>query len=107
MHIQRPRWRPARPRKSTLLIYIIYKTNSALVHRANTGRIHYAEVLSLRLPIFRTRAVTTHLLTLLFLRVLKPPLDGWPHGLVGCLLPFDLPRPPPCGWSSDVMLVAE
>ena len=68
---------------------------------------YYAEVLSLRLPIFRTRAVTTHLLTLLFLRVLKPPLDGWPHGLVGCLLPFDLPRPPPCGWSSDVMSVAE
>src|SRR5580704_17223057 len=33
-----------------------------------------------------------------FLRVLYP-LAGWPHGDCGWL-PFDLPSPPPCGWST-------
>jgi len=31
---------------------------------------------------------------------------GRPHGLVGCRLPFDLPRPPPWGWSTTEMSVA-
>src|SRR4051812_42993928 len=36
------------------------------------------------------------------LRVLKP-FDSWFHGERGWLLPFDLPRPPPSGWSVAFM----
>ena len=37
-------------------------------------------------------------------RVLKP-LAGWFQGDRGWLLPLDLPRPPPCGWSTAFMAV--
>src|SRR6201993_158960 len=31
------------------------------------------------------------------------PLVGLPHGLTGWRPPFDLPSPPPCGWSTGFM----
>src|SRR4051794_2817597 len=36
---------------------------------------------------------------LCFLRVRLPSV-GTPHGVTGCRPPFDLPSPPPCGWST-------
>lgn len=60
----------------TLLIHIMYKTDSAFVRWAARRYIYTAPVLALRLPMFRTRGVTTHLLMLFVLRVLKPPFAG-------------------------------
>src|ERR1700722_16935607 len=44
------------------------------------------------------RRLTIRLSDGCFLRVLYP-LAGWPHGDWGWF-PFDLPSPPPCGWST-------
>lgn len=30
---------------------------------------------------------------------MRVPLAPLPHRSTGCVLPLDLPRPPPCGWS--------
>src|SRR6185437_14633348 len=37
--------------------------------------------------------------SLCFARVRLPSV-GTPHGVTGCRPPFDLPSPPPCGWST-------
>jgi hypothetical protein len=36
----------------------------------------------------------------LVLERVRLPSVGTPHGVTGCRPPFDLPSPPPCGWST-------
>src|SRR5262245_17485441 len=52
----------------------------------------------LSLPRRRPRTISL-LDSLCFLRVRLPSV-GTPHGVTGCRPPFDLPSPPPCGWST-------
>jgi len=73
--------RPVRGRSAALFLWLIllmYMSNATISNVQYVTSIAYAlelEPCLLRLlPIFRTRGVTTHLLTLCFRRVLKPPL---------------------------------
>src|SRR5204863_398839 len=48
----------------------------------------------------RLRARTIRRSDSLFLERVRLPSVGTPHGVTGCRPPFDLPSPPPCGWST-------
>src|SRR5215475_14347313 len=48
----------------------------------------------------RRRPRTINLSDSLCLRRVRLPSVGTPHGVTGCRPPFDLPSPPPCGWST-------
>src|SRR5207253_11047706 len=54
-----------------------------------------------RRPSFpRRRARTINLSDSLCFGRVRLPSVGTPHGVTGCRPPFDLPSPPPCGWST-------
>src|SRR6266403_441262 len=53
-----------------------------------------------RLSFPRLRARTINLSDSLCLRRVRLPSVGTPHGVTGWRPPFDLPSPPPCGWST-------
>src|ERR671935_2627542 len=50
------------------------------------------------LPLRRGRTIS--LSDSLCLRRVRLPSVGTPHGVTGWRPPFDLPSPPPCGWST-------
>src|SRR5687767_8087266 len=56
-----------------------------------------------RLPLPRRRPRTMSLFDSLFLARVRFPSVGTPQGVTGWRPPFDLPSPPPCGWSMGFM----
>jgi hypothetical protein len=71
----------------------------------NLQQRRYLDYAALLFPWFRSRSCTKNVCLFLLRRVLYPPFAGVPQGLTGCTLPFDLPRPPPWGWSAIELLV--
>src|SRR5919197_1846108 len=53
-----------------------------------------------RLSFPRRRPRTINLSDSLCFWRMRLPGAGTPHGVTGCRPPFDLPSPPPCGWST-------
>src|SRR2546427_6145312 len=79
---------------------------AGLVHRLNPAQqplLHERPFLrapTQRFSFPRRRARTINLSDSLCLERVRLPSVGTPHGVTGCRPPFDLPSPPPCGWST-------
>ena len=72
-----------------------------LISRSSTNGPFLELIGSLRYFSFpRRRPRTINLSDSLCLRRVRLPSVGTPHGVTGCRPPFDLPSPPPCGWST-------
>src|SRR5881392_2699694 len=65
----------------------------------NGNAQHFRHLLSLPLRLARTISLSD---SLCFRRVRLPSV-GTPQGVTGWRPPFDLPSPPPCGWSTGFM----
>src|SRR5256714_4056048 len=98
-HLREDRRRPRPGADHPLLVGRVHRLDAAhqplLDERALLGAAaHYL----LSFPRRRPRTIILSE-ALCFLRVRLPSV-GTPHGVTGWRPPFDLPSPPPCGWST-------
>src|SRR5919109_4938828 len=97
-HLREDGRRPRPGADHALLVLVVHRLDAAhqplLDERALLGRP------AQRFSLPRRRALTISLFDSLCLRRVRLPSVGTPHGVTGCRPPFDLPSPPPCGWST-------
>src|SRR5205823_1428446 len=91
--------RRARPRADhPLLVRGVHRLDAAHQPLLDERPLLRASAQRFSLP--RRLARTINLSDSLCLRRVRLPRVGTPHGVTGWRPPFDLPSPPPCGWST-------
>src|ERR671910_1487809 len=76
----------------------VFIASMRAIRRSSTNGPFLLDLLIYFLPRFLER--TINLSDSLCLRRVGLPSVGTPHGVTGWRPPFDLPSPPPCGWST-------
>src|SRR6478735_10221058 len=83
-----------------LLVLLVHRLDAAHQPRLDERPFLGTAAHYLRFSFPRLRLRTIKRSDSLCLRRVRLPSVGTPHGVTGCRPPFDLPSPPPCGWST-------
>src|ERR671922_1215488 len=97
-HLREDGRRPRPGADHALLVLVVHSLDAA--HQPLLDERSLLRRPAQRFSLPRRRALTMSLFDSLCLRRVRFPSVGTPQGVTGCRPPFDLPSPPPCGWST-------
>src|SRR6476646_9459395 len=83
-----------------LLVLLVHRLDAAHQSRLDERPFLGTTAHYLRFSFPRLRLRTIRRSDSLCFERVRLPRVGTPHGVTGCRPPFDLPSPPPCGWST-------